>query len=126
MYRIEVKRHFSAAHQLRGYQGKCENLHGHNWVVALTLQAEKTDDSGLAFDFGQAKKILKSLLVELDHAFLNEHPAFQKRNPTSENIACYLAEKAAAVLAQETGRRVQVFSVAVWESAGSKATYYPR
>ncbi len=120
MYQIEVTGNFSAAHQLRGYQGKCENLHGHNWMVSLTLEANQLDATGLAIDFREAKKLLKPVLEELDHTLLNQHPQFRERNPTSENIASFIAKRVSGEIPG-----VKVVSVAVWESPGSKAVYYP-
>jgi 6-pyruvoyltetrahydropterin/6-carboxytetrahydropterin synthase len=93
-FQIEVTDTFSAAHQLRGYKGKCEHLHGHNWKVTITLSAKKLDAAGLAIDFNEVKETLKGVLQELDHTFLNDHPYFQKSNPSSENIARYIHDSA--------------------------------
>jgi len=122
-YLIEVTDTFSSAHQLRGYQGKCEHLHGHNWKVTITLSAKKLDAAGLAIDFNEAKKILSGILQKLDHTFLNGHPYFQKLNPSSENIARYIYNSARSLIPKQ---KVKVKSVAVWESEKTKAVYSGR
>lgn len=119
-YLIEVTDTFSAAHQLRGYKGKCEHLHGHNWKVTITLSAKKLDAAGLAIDFGEVKQILSEILQELDHIFLNEHPYFQKFNPSSENIARYIYDSARSLVPKT---KAKVKSVTVWESERTKAVY---
>jgi len=84
MYRLEVEDHFSSAHQLRGYKGKCENLHGHNWKVVLSVQGEVLDNLGLLIDFTEIKEILKGILGDLDHKNLNDTLPFDSTNPSSE------------------------------------------
>lgn len=90
MYRVKVISHFSAAHYLRNYKGKCENLHGHNWKVEVILEGEKLNSLGLLVDFGEVKKILNSCLKELDHKLINKLGYFRKHNPSSENISFYI------------------------------------
>jgi 6-pyruvoyltetrahydropterin/6-carboxytetrahydropterin synthase len=87
MYEVSVREHFDAAHALRGYKGKCENLHGHRFEVEVTLRTEGLDDIGLAYDFTDLKKHLRDLLARLDHTSLNDVPPFDRINPSSENIA---------------------------------------
>ena len=87
MFRLQIEDSFAAAHQLRGYRGKCENLHGHNWRVRILVSVERLDGIGMLVDFGELKTILRRGLASLDHAFLNETPPFEKVNPTSENLA---------------------------------------
>jgi 6-pyruvoyltetrahydropterin/6-carboxytetrahydropterin synthase len=120
MYRLKVSAGFAAAHYLREYKGKCENLHGHNWKVEATVSSPTLDGCGMVIDFGELKRILGELVAGLDHRCLNEHPDFQVMNPTSENLARYLAGALAAALA---GRPLRVDSVAVEETAGSIAVY---
>ena len=119
-YLIEVTDAFSAAHQLHGYRGKCERLHGHNWKVTITLSAKKIDKTGLAIDFTEVKKVLSGILQKLDHTFLNEVPHFQKLNPSSENIARYIYDSACSLIPK---KKVAVKSVAVWESERTRAVY---
>ncbi|MEW5801819.1 MAG: 6-carboxytetrahydropterin synthase QueD [bacterium] len=128
MYKLMVSSSFAAAHQLRGYAGKCESLHGHNWRVQLYVTAEKLNEIGLALDFKDIKKCLHNVLQTLDHTNLNTLPPFQDRNPSSENIARYLFEQVSGELAQGEveGSSMQVASVRVWESDNAYAEYYIR
>jgi len=89
-YRVSVVRGFSAAHALRGYKGKCEKLHGHNWKIKASLTAAKLDKTGMAMDFTDIKSALDGVLAKLDHSYLNETSPFDKINPTAENIAEYI------------------------------------
>ncbi|MDO8749509.1 MAG: 6-carboxytetrahydropterin synthase QueD [Candidatus Omnitrophota bacterium] len=120
MYKLSVKAEFSAAHNLRNYKGKCEELHGHNWKVEAVISAKKTDSNGLAMDFHAIKDILKETLEELDHKHLNQITYFKKNNPTSENIARYLFDKLDSQLKKG---RVCLSEVTVWESDNCSATY---
>lgn len=124
MYILTVEDNFASAHQLREYKGKCENLHGHNWKVELRLKGQTLDSTGMLIDFGDVKVILKEILAYLDHKNLNEVPPFDKINPTSENVAEYIYEKASEKV-RETGRDLAVYSVTVWESATSRCEYSP-
>ena len=84
MFEIKVRCDFSAAHNLRNYAGKCEKLHGHNWIVEAVFKHEKLDKDGLAIDFKIAKSALKDVIESLDHSYLNESGHFKKANPTSD------------------------------------------
>ncbi|UCD84355.1 MAG: 6-carboxytetrahydropterin synthase QueD [Deltaproteobacteria bacterium] len=121
MYKLTIKTQFSAAHQLRGYRGKCENLHGHNWRVEVTIASEKLDDLGMVIDFKELKQRVGEILEELDHQFLNEHPPFQEVNPSSENIARHIFDRLCEGI---TEPHLQVDQVAVWESDTAGAVYY--
>lgn len=90
MFDIFVKSHFSAGHHLRDYPGNCERPHGHNWKIVVTIRATKLDELGMALDFRVAKDAVKKAIDSLDHRDLNEHPEFQTKNPSSENIAAYI------------------------------------
>jgi 6-pyruvoyltetrahydropterin/6-carboxytetrahydropterin synthase len=90
MYSIRVDGHFSSAHNLRGYKGKCEELHGHNWRVEVVAASDKLDKLGVVMDFTVIKTHLHEVIEKLDHKYLNEIPYFLKFNPTSENIAKYI------------------------------------
>ena len=116
MYSIKVDASFSSAHNLRGYKGKCEDLHGHNWKVEVCASSEKLDKIGMVLDFKFVKKYLNDVLDQLDHKYLNEIAYFKKINPTSENIAKYIYEKLKP-------RIKQLDSVMVWENSSSLATY---
>ncbi len=119
-YRVKVELYFSAAHRLRGYKGKCENLHGHNWRVEVSLCSGSLDQTGLLIDFKKAKAILKKVLGVLDHALINEIPHFKKYNPTSEKVAEYIFNN----YKKKIKPPLVLESVSVWETPGSCATYY--
>jgi 6-pyruvoyltetrahydropterin/6-carboxytetrahydropterin synthase len=119
MYKIAVTRTFAGAHYLKGYLGKCENLHGHNWKVVAVFSCEKLDEIGIAIDFKIATQALDSILNELDHTLLNNHSAFKKTNPSAENIAKYIFKK----LSAKIQKKAKVKSVTVWESENHSAEY---
>jgi len=116
MYEIRVKASFSAAHNLKDYKGKCERLHGHNWLVEAVFAYEKLGPDGMAIDFRIAKKMLKSVTEKLDHSYLNELKAVKKINPTSENMAKFIYDAVRK-------RAKSIYSVSVWENEGSCATF---
>ncbi|BCA79737.1 6-carboxytetrahydropterin synthase QueD [Desulfuromonas sp. AOP6] len=120
MYRLTIFTHFSAAHNLMHYQGDCENLHGHNWKVEVTVAAKELDKAGLGIDFKILKKETKKVLGTLDHKYLNELAPFINLSPSSENISCFLFEELGKVL---NSNNVQVDKVTVWESDNACATY---
>ena len=121
MYEVKIVTQFAAAHRLENFNGKCEALHGHNWKVEVFLVGEDLDDAGLLMDFGVVKARTKEVLEEIDHKYLNELAAFQDRNPSSENLACYLYERLRAIF---NGDGAKVRRVDVWESDTSCASYY--
>jgi 6-pyruvoyltetrahydropterin/6-carboxytetrahydropterin synthase len=121
MYEVKIVTQFAAAHRLENFNGKCESLHGHNWKVEVFLGGKDLNDTGLLMDFGVVKARTKEVLEEIDHKYLNELAAFQDRNPSSENLACYLYERLGAILNSD---RVKVCRVNVWESDTSCASYY--
>lgn len=125
MFVLTIEEQFSSAHQLRGYRGKCENLHGHNWKVVLSVKGEKLDEIGLLIDFGDLKAILKKIISELDHTNLNDIPYFSIHNPSSEHIAKYIAEQFIGELSEKKIGHICLESVTVWESATARCTYYP-
>ncbi len=120
MYELMVETFFSAAHQLRGYDGKCENLHGHNWRVNVHVTAERLNEIGLAIDFHELKKITEEILEPLDHSNLNDVFPFTEINPSSENIAKWVYD---SLKKRISGRNVQASMVTVWESETASATY---
>ncbi|MCL6621827.1 MAG: 6-carboxytetrahydropterin synthase QueD [Syntrophobacterales bacterium] len=122
MYELKIITHFSAAHRLENFYGKCEALHGHNWKVEVQVRGTRLDEAGLVLDFGVLKALTREVLEELDHTYLNEHPAFRHQNPSSENLARYLAEQLQNRL---DGKGVQVSRVNVWESDTACASYIP-
>jgi len=126
MYVLTIEESFSSAHQLRGYKGKCENLHGHNWKVVLSVRGDMLDDIGLLIDFTELKAVLKEILGGLDHKNINDIQYFQEHNPSSENIARYIAETFSGIMEAQGKRNITLDSVTVWESATSRCTYLPR
>jgi 6-pyruvoyltetrahydropterin/6-carboxytetrahydropterin synthase len=120
MYRLKICTHFAAAHNLINYDGDCENLHGHNWKVDVTVQAIELDKSGLGIDFKVLKARTKELLGTLDHKYLNDLAPFKEASPSSENIARYLFESLEKMLNSDN---VAVESVNVWESDNACASY---
>lgn len=121
MFEVSVTMNFSAAHNLRGYRGKCEELHGHNWKVELTLSSAKINAIGMVEDFTVIKKKLSEVLVLFDHRYLNELVFFKKINPTSENIARFIYR---AMKAKIGRKGVCVCRVKIWETDNSCAVYY--
>ncbi|MDR2666327.1 MAG: 6-carboxytetrahydropterin synthase QueD [Endomicrobium sp.] len=117
-YKISVEKNFSSAHCLRGYRGKCENLHGHNWKVRVVFCGNKLDDTGMLIDFIDIKMHLNRIMKFLDHKFLNEIDPFDKVNPTSENIAAFILEQLKCI---ET-ENAKICEVEVFESNSSSAT----
>ena len=117
MYSIRVEGSFSSAHNLRGYKGSCEDLHGHNWRVEVVVNSGDLDKLGMVMDFRVVKVRLNSILDKMDHAYLNNIAYFKKVNPTSENIAKYIFDHMKAKISK-------LESVTVWESDNSCATYY--
>lgn len=121
MYRLTIKTGFAAAHNLINYQGDCENLHGHNWKVEVTVTAQELDQAGLAIDFKVLKKETNTLLDELDHKYVNQHAYFKELSPSSENIARFLYQR----LSQQLNNgNIVVEKVGVWESDNACAEYY--
>jgi len=124
MYEVYVDESFAAAHNLRGYKGKCEDLHGHNYKVRVTLAGKELDAAGLLYDFVHLKQVIQGVIRSLDHKYLNELPPFDVLNPSAENIARFVYEQTAKQLpanANGTG----VASITVWESDVTSATYRP-
>ena len=118
MFEICVKSDFSAAHKLRGYKGKCEALHGHNWKVEVYVLSPALDKIGMVVDFKELKAALNSVLRKLDHSYVNNLPYFTKVNPTSENMAKYIFEQL-----QPKFKDARVSRVTVWESDSSAASF---
>lgn len=121
MFELMADTTFAAAHQLRGYKGKCEQLHGHNWKVQVHVVAEKLNDIDIAIDFHDLKELLNEVIAPLDHSFLNDIFPFTEKNPSSENIAKWIYDSLNKKLSNE---QVQVSAVTVWESETAAATYY--
>jgi 6-pyruvoyltetrahydropterin/6-carboxytetrahydropterin synthase len=122
MYQIYVDQHFDTAHFLRGYQGKCEALHGHRFRVVVKVNSPTVNDIGLAYDFVELKQHLGGIVARFDHTCLNDVSPFDEINPSSENIASTIYHELQPKLA---GALVSLSSVEVWESPQSGIGYSP-
>lgn len=121
MYKLKIHTSFAAAHNLVHYQGDCENLHGHNWKVEVTVTARELDKSGLGIDFKILKSETNTLLKTLDHKYLNELAPFTGLSPSSENISRYVYGELSRSLNTDN---IKVVEVTVWESDVACASYY--
>jgi len=122
MYQLFVEEHFDAAHYIRNYRGKCENLHGHRFKVIARLEATGLNEAGLAYDFAELKRHLRELLARFDHACLNDVSPFDQSEPTCENIAANVYDNLRPRLLSQP---VRLASVEVWETPTSGAAYSP-
>lgn len=122
MFELKVVTHFSAAHQLKMVAKKCENLHGHNWKVEVSITGEKLNDAGVLMDFGKIKSHLAKIMEKLDHRFLNDLDYFHDGNPSSESIAVYISKELQAAISDPS---IKVSRVTTWESEDACATYIP-
>jgi len=121
MYELTIESSFASAHQLRGYKGKCENLHGHNWKVQVSVMAEKLNEIDIAIDFHDLKKIVNEVIAPLDHSLLNDIFPFTEKNPSSENMAKWIYD---SLKKRINDGNLRVAVVTVWESDTASASYY--
>ena len=119
MFELKVKGDIASAHQLRGYEGRCKDLHGHTWKIEVTVVSDKLDAIGMVADFKVMKKLLKDVLEPIDHVYLNDLPFFKEANPTTENIAKYIYQEFAKAI-----RPLKLKQVEVWESDSASTIYY--
>jgi 6-pyruvoyltetrahydropterin/6-carboxytetrahydropterin synthase len=124
MYEVTVQDTFAAGHYLRNYKGKCENPHGHNYRVRVTLQGKELDKAGLLLDFKDLKSVMKNTVDYLDHKMINDIEPFTTVNPSAENLAKYFYDQTNQNLKSVTDGRVTVKQVTIWETDTSIATYY--
>jgi 6-pyruvoyltetrahydropterin/6-carboxytetrahydropterin synthase len=124
MFEVSVEETFSSGHALRGYKGKCENVHGHNYRVRITLSGPQLDSIVLLVDFTELKRVLRGIIGVLDHQFLNDLDPFKTVNPSAENMAKYFYD--------ETHRQLTglpagagITEVTVWETDTASAQYRP-
>jgi len=121
MFEVMIERNFSSAHQLRGYRGKCENLHGHNYKIEIYARGRELDRTGLLVDFVELKAAADEVVNYLDHRNINELPPFDEElNPSAENLARYILERVASRVGDG---RAQVYKVRCFETPTSVATY---
>ncbi|MDZ4246328.1 MAG: 6-carboxytetrahydropterin synthase QueD [Dehalococcoidia bacterium] len=122
MFQVKVKQHFDAAHYLREYKGKCENLHGHRFEVVAALEVEQLNGIGLAYDFVELKSHLRKIMAKFDHVSLNDTPPFDKITPSSENIATAIYKELQSRIPPAAAR---IAFIEVWESPENCVTYRP-
>ncbi len=120
VYEIYVKDHFAAAHALRGYDGNCSKMHGHNWIVEAYIQCTKLNQLGIGIDFRDVKIIVKDVLGKLDHTNLNEIMEFGSINPTSENLSKFIYTELSRRLNND---HTKVTKIMVFESPGCGSSY---
>jgi len=123
MFEVTVEQTFAAGHALRNYRGKCENVHGHNYRVRVTVQGDQLDATGLLVDFLEVNRLISGTVEYLDHQFINDLPPFDQLNPSAENIAKYFFDKVSGGLKSDVAARVS--QVQVWETDTSSAVYRP-
>jgi 6-pyruvoyltetrahydropterin/6-carboxytetrahydropterin synthase len=121
MFELSVETHFSAAHHLEGYDGKCSAPHGHNWEVEVSVRGEHLSDAGMLIDFHELKEAVRADVEQLDHTDLNTLACFAETDPTSERLAKYLYDGLSAKLAK---KGFEVCRVTVCETPGSSASYF--
>jgi 6-pyruvoyltetrahydropterin/6-carboxytetrahydropterin synthase len=124
MFEVSVEESFAAGHALRGYRGKCENPHGHNYKVRITLEGDELDSIGLLWDFKDLKAAMGQLIENFDHQYLNDLEPFREQNPSAENLARYFYQHTSGKLRETTKGRVRVKDVRVWETDSTTATYF--
>jgi 6-pyruvoyltetrahydropterin/6-carboxytetrahydropterin synthase len=123
MFQVSVDETFSAGHALRGYQGKCENPHGHNYKVRILLEGPGLDSIGLLFDFTHLKRVIRNIVEGVDHKFLNDQAPFDVINPSAENLAKFFYDETSRQMtAMPEGARIA--RVTVWETDTTSATYW--
>jgi 6-pyruvoyltetrahydropterin/6-carboxytetrahydropterin synthase len=121
MYEVTVEETFAAGHALRGYKGKCENVHGHNYRVQVTVEGAELDSTGLLVDFVELKRVMREVIARLDHQFINDLEPFTLINPSAENMARYFYDHISGNLKPEVPLRIS--QVKLWETDTSSATY---
>ena len=124
MFEVTVEDTFAAGHYLRNYKGKCENPHGHNYKVQVTLQAAELDHAGLLLDFKDLKLVMKHVIDRLDHKMINEVPPFTEINPSAENLAQYFYQESNERLKGLTAGRVRISRVVMYETDTTAASYW--
>ncbi len=124
MFEISVDETFAAGHYLRGYKGKCENQHGHNYRVRVTMHGNALDSTGLLYDFVHLKQVMQSVIRSLDHQNLNDCAPFDQLNPSAENIAKYIYDEMAKQM-QPSKNGAVISNVTVWETDTSAASFRP-
>jgi 6-pyruvoyltetrahydropterin/6-carboxytetrahydropterin synthase len=124
MFEVTVEDTFAAGHYLRNYKGKCENPHGHNYRVRVTLAGQALDPAGLLLDFKNLREVMKPIIDRLDHQMINDLEPFKELNPSAENLAKYFYDETNARMRKQTDGRVFVKTVKIFETDETTATYF--
>lgn len=124
MFEVTVEAGFSSGHYLRNYRGKCENPHGHNYKVRVTLAGARLDEAGLLLDFKLLKQVMRPVVERIDHQMLNDLEPFTTINPSAENLAKFFYDETNQQLDAMTAGRVSVKDCTIWETDTTTATYY--
>jgi 6-pyruvoyltetrahydropterin/6-carboxytetrahydropterin synthase len=124
MFQVSVEETFSAGHALRGYKGKCENAHGHNYRVRVTIEGPQLDSIGLLCDFTAIKHVIRDVINVLDHQFMNDLEPFKAVNPSAENVAKYFYDEVTRQL-QGLPPGARITDIVVWETDTASAQYRP-
>jgi 6-pyruvoyltetrahydropterin/6-carboxytetrahydropterin synthase len=124
MFEVTVEAGFSSGHYLRNYQGKCENPHGHNYKVRVTLAGAELDDAGMLLDFKLLKHVMRPVIDRIDHQMINDLEPFTMLNPSAENLARYFYQQTNVQLSEMTSGRVRVKDCTIWETDTTTATYF--
>lgn len=122
MFEVSVDHTFAAGHALRNYKGRCENVHGHNYRVRVTVAGDRLDSTGLLADFVDMRAAIKTVVDRLDQKFLNDLPPFDQINPSAENLAKFFCDEVIPLIQDQ---RLRIQSVTVWETDLTSATYRP-
>jgi 6-pyruvoyltetrahydropterin/6-carboxytetrahydropterin synthase len=126
MFEVSVEQTFAAGHSLREYKGKCENVHGHNYRVCVSVEGAELNATGLIVDFVELKKQVRAIVDRLDHQYINDLEPFTVLNPSAENLAKYFYDELMAGFPADNGRGpVRIAEVKIWETDTSKAVYRP-
>jgi 6-pyruvoyltetrahydropterin/6-carboxytetrahydropterin synthase len=121
MFLLNVKASYDSAHFLRNYKGKCENLHGHHYVVEAGFAFDDVGEGGMAMDFTDAKRALRGIANELDHQNINDLEPFTTLEPSAENQARWIFEEMRRRLDPSEGEHLVY--VRVWETPNQWAQY---
>ncbi|MBP3562273.1 MAG: 6-carboxytetrahydropterin synthase QueD [Treponema sp.] len=132
MFEVRVTADFAAAHFLKDYNGKCENLHGHNYKVYAHVRGNKLNEGGMLLDFTKLKSALRLVCKNLDHTNLNDFDYFEQ-NPSAERIAKYIYEQIIQLLLKDgidisyknQTEDAFLYAIDVFETDTSRARYIP-
>jgi 6-pyruvoyltetrahydropterin/6-carboxytetrahydropterin synthase len=126
MFEVTVEQTFAAGHALREYKGKCENVHGHNYKVQITVEGERLNRIGLLVDFVELKRVVREVVDRLDHQFINDLEPFTVINPSAENMAKYFYDEVSRKLDTDNGGTpTRISQIKIWETDTSIAVYRP-